>query len=112
MRDGKLIALAVTELQPLAGFSQCTDRGRGGLSRHIEQATWTAMLAPAKTPSPIVAKLNRAISDLLMQGDVKKKWAAFGVDPVATTPDDLRKILAKEISDFTAAARRANISLE
>ena len=47
-----------------------------------------------------------------MQPDVKKKWEAFGIDPVATTPDELRNILAKEITDFTAAARRANISIE
>lgn len=70
------------------------------------------MLAPAKTPSPIITKLNHAISDLLMQPDVKKKWEAFGIDPVATTPAELRNILAKEITDFTAAARRANISIE
>jgi tripartite-type tricarboxylate transporter receptor subunit TctC len=111
VRDGKLIALAVLSSNRLPDFPNVPTAVEAGFP-HIEQATWTAMLAPAKTPSPIVAKLNRAISDLLMQGDVKKKWEAFGVDPVATTPDDLRKILAKEISDFTAAARRANISLE
>ncbi len=62
-----------------------------------------------KTPSPIITKLNHAISDP-DAASVKKKWEAFGIDPVATTPAELRKILAKEITDFTAAARRANIS--
>jgi hypothetical protein len=41
-----------------------------------------------------------------------QKWAAFGIDPVSSTPEELRQILAREISDFTKAARRANISIQ
>jgi tripartite-type tricarboxylate transporter receptor subunit TctC len=111
VRNGKLIALAVLSSSRLPDFPDVPTAAEAGFPG-IEQTTWTAMLAPAKTPSPIVAKLNRAIGDLLMQPDVKKKWEAFGIDPVATTPEDLRKILAKEIADFTAAARRASITIE
>ena len=46
------------------------------------------------------------------QPDISKKWAAFGIDPVAATPQELEKILAQEIADFTKAARRANISVQ
>jgi len=111
VRDGKLIALAVLSAQRLPDFPNVPTAAEAGFPS-IEQSTWTAMLAPAKTPAPIVAKLNRAISDLLRQPNVKKKGEAFGIDPVATTPDELRQILAKEIVEFTAAARRANITAQ
>jgi tripartite-type tricarboxylate transporter receptor subunit TctC len=111
VRDGKLIALAVLSASRLPDFPDVPTAAEAGFPG-IEQTTWTAVLAPAATPAPIIAKLNRAISDLLMQPDVRKKWEAFGIDPVATTPQELRKILAREIAEFTAAARRANISLE
>ncbi len=107
----KLIALAVTGKQRLPDFPDVPTVAEAGFPG-TEQTTWTAMLAPARTPPAIVAKLNQAIGALLKQPDVRKKWAAFGIDPVSTTPDELSKILAKEIADFTKAARKANISAQ
>jgi len=48
----------------------------------------------------------------LQQPELRKRWAAFGVDPVSTTPDELSKILTQEISNFTNAARKANITAQ
>ena len=111
VRDGKLIALAVLSGSRLPDFPEVPTAAEAGFPG-IEQTTWTAILAPAKTPSPIVAKLNQVIGDLLRQPDVAKKWAAFGIEPVATTPEQLRQILAKEIADFSVAARKANITAQ
>jgi tripartite-type tricarboxylate transporter receptor subunit TctC len=68
--------------------------------------------APANTPPAITAKLNHAIGELLKRPDVTKKWASFRIDAVPTTSDELRKILAQEVRDFTNAARRASISIQ
>jgi len=111
VRDGQLIALAVTGTKRLPDFPDVPTVAEAGFPG-IEQTTWTAILAPARTPAAIIAKLNGAISGLLRQSDINKKWAAFGIDPVPTTPQELEKILAQEIADFTKAARRANISVQ
>jgi len=111
VRDGQLIALAVTGTKRLPDFPDVPTVAEAGFPG-IEQTTWTAILAPARTPAAIVAKLNGAIGGLLKQPDIGKKWAAFGIDPVPTTPQELEKILAQEIADFTKAARRANISVQ
>jgi tripartite-type tricarboxylate transporter receptor subunit TctC len=111
VRDGQLIALAVMSKARLPDFPDVPTVAEAGFPG-IEQTTWTAILAPAKTPPAIVAKLNEAIGELLKQPDTKKKWASFGIDPVPTTSEELRKILAQEIDDFTNAARRANISIQ
>jgi tripartite-type tricarboxylate transporter receptor subunit TctC len=111
VRDGQLLALAVMDNKRLPDFPNVPTAAEAGFSG-IEQITWTAILAPAKTPPAIVAKLNEAIGQLLQQPDTRKKWASFGIDAVPTTPEELRKILAQEIDDFTKAARRANISIQ
>jgi tripartite-type tricarboxylate transporter receptor subunit TctC len=111
VRDGQLIALAVMSTVRLPDFPNVPTVAEAGFPG-IEQTTWTAILAPAKTPPAIVAKLNRAIGELLKRPDTKKKWASFGINAVPTTPEELRKILAQEIDDFTSAARRANISIQ
>ena len=111
VRDGQLIALAVTGTRRLPDFPDVPTVAEAGFPG-IEQTTWTAILAPARTPAAIIAKLNGAIGALLKQPDISKKWAAFGIDPVPTMPQELEKILAQEIADFTKAARRANISVQ
>jgi tripartite-type tricarboxylate transporter receptor subunit TctC len=111
VRDRQLIALAVTGTQRLPDFPDVPTVAEAGFPG-TEQTTWTAVLAPARTPPAIVAKLNQAIGALLKQPDVRKKWASFGIDPVSTTPDELSKILAQEIADFTKAALKAKISAQ
>jgi tripartite-type tricarboxylate transporter receptor subunit TctC len=111
VRDGRLIALAVTGKQRLPDFPDVPTVAEAGFPG-TEQTTWTAVLAPARTPPVIIAKLNQAIGALLQQPEVRKKWAAFGIDPVSTTPDELSKILTQEIADFTKAARKANITAQ
>src|SRR5215475_623882 len=76
VRDGKLIALAVTGKQRLPDFPDVPTVAEAGFPG-TEQTTWTAVLAPARTPAAIIAKLNQALSALLKQPDIRKKWAAF-----------------------------------
>src|SRR5262245_26352749 len=60
VRDGQLIALAVTGKQRLSAFPDVPTVAEAGFPG-TEQTTWTAMLVPARTPAAIVVKLNQAI---------------------------------------------------
>ena len=75
----------------------------------FELVTWTGLLAPARTPAPIVAKINQAVGALLKEPDTKEKWTGIGVQPVVTTPEQFQKIIADEVVKFTEAARKADI---
>jgi tripartite-type tricarboxylate transporter receptor subunit TctC len=111
VRDGQLLALGVTSKQRLPDFPNVPTTAEAGYPG-TEQTTWTAFLAPGKTPPAIVAKINQAIGALLKEPEIRKKWASFGIDPVSTTPDELTAILTQEIADFTKAARKANITAQ
>ena len=104
VKEGKVRALAVTGARRSPILPDVPTVAEAGFPG-IEQTTWTAILAPARTPVAIVAKLNGAIGGLLRQPDINKKWAAFGIDPVPTTPQELEKILAQEIAAVPTTTR-------
>ena len=51
------------------------------------ESTRVAMLAPAKTPRDIVAKLNAEVNRALQSPEVKDRLAKLGTEPMAMTPD-------------------------
>ncbi len=57
---------------------------------------WYALLAPAKTPAPIVAKLNAAVAKALADPDVKNKLVQSGAIPAAGTPEEMAAMLKAE----------------
>ena len=60
-------------------------------------SSWNAIAAPARTPAPIVARLNAEIAKVLAQPDVRDKLAAAGVTARASTPEELARLLAADM---------------
>lgn len=109
VRAGKLVPLAVTGQQRLAEFPDVPTVAKSGYPG-FELFTWTGLLAPVRVPPAIVSKLNHAVGEILKQPDVQAKFRAISVEPMATTPDALEKRIADAVAEYTAAARKANIS--
>lgn len=110
VRDGQLVALAVTGDERLAEFPNVPTVAESGFP-DFHLFTWTGLVAPAATPKPIVAKLNQAVTAILKQPDVKKAWAAIGVAAAPTTPAEFDKVIRDDVAIFTKAAHAANISV-
>ena len=70
---------------------------------------WYGLLAPAKTPRTIVARLNREITGILNQPEVRNRWVSLGAEPAPTTPGQFDKLIAEEIATLTKLARASNI---
>ncbi|MCU0596096.1 MAG: Bug family tripartite tricarboxylate transporter substrate binding protein [Desulfobacterota bacterium] len=64
--------------------------------KDIEGVGWNAMVAPAKTPKPIVDKLSAAIVKAVKMPDVVEKIEKLGNDAVGTTPEAFAAILKKD----------------
>jgi tripartite-type tricarboxylate transporter receptor subunit TctC len=71
--------------------------------------TWFGMLAPAKTPRPVVDKLNREITRILILPDVRERWVSLGAEPIPSTPAQFDKLIAEQIANLTKLARAANV---
>jgi tripartite-type tricarboxylate transporter receptor subunit TctC len=75
----------------------------------MEVPVWTAFFAPAKTSSAIVARLQKEVARTVHTAEVKARFAQMGLDPVGSTPEELAKVVARDLAKYTAVAKAANI---
>jgi tripartite-type tricarboxylate transporter receptor subunit TctC len=110
VRSGKLRALGVSTDRRNAALPDVPTVAEGlpGFSF----SGWYAVLAPARTPKDITSLLNREIVALLRSADVRDRLAADGSTVVASTPEQLRVYLEREIAKWRNVVRAANIRLD
>ena len=95
IRAGTLIALSVNSAQRSDLLPEVQTTTELGYPTLIAD-NWFGLLAPARTPPAIIAKLNRAVVDALNDPKVKADFAHDGVVPVPQTPDEFRAFVASE----------------
>ncbi|MEY4645213.1 MAG: hypothetical protein RLZZ596_2044 [Pseudomonadota bacterium] len=110
VKSGKLKALAVSTLKRSTAFPDIPTAQEAGIP-DFEVDSWYAMFVPAKTPKPIIDKLNRAINTVLADPAVREKLLAQGSEGVGGTPEALGKIVDAEIPKWTKLAKDANINI-
>jgi tripartite-type tricarboxylate transporter receptor subunit TctC len=112
IRDGKLKGLGITSKQrsPLApGIPTVAEQGLPG----FEGITWLGLVAPAKTPEPVVARLNTELAAILAEPEVIAKLAATGGEPpTAKGPDGYRALLAEDTARWKAIFAEGKIKLQ
>jgi tripartite-type tricarboxylate transporter receptor subunit TctC len=111
IKDGKLLALGVSPAKRLAVLPDVPTLGEAGVTGYQWQ-TWFGLLAPAKTPRPIVAKLNKEVSRILNLPESKERWNAIGAEPVPIAPEAFDKYVIEQIALFTKLAKAANIKAD
>jgi tripartite-type tricarboxylate transporter receptor subunit TctC len=95
IKAGKLRALAVTSNVRSPAAPTIPTMAEAGLPG-CEITSWFALVAPAKTPREIVARLNAEAAKILNQADVKERLAAMGVEPASSTPQALADFIKSE----------------
>jgi tripartite-type tricarboxylate transporter receptor subunit TctC len=108
---GKLNALAVgsSKRHPVAaGVATLEELGQKG----VEVDMWYAFMAPAKTPAPVVARLNAEISAILKLPEIRDQLGRAGLDAVASSPDELGGIIRKDYPRWGDVIRTNGIKAE
>ena len=75
-------------------------------------ASWGAVIAPAKTPEPILAKLNRDIVDVLNEPDVKDRLAGLNAEVIASSRADAQKLMDSETARLAKLIKDVGIQPE
>jgi tripartite-type tricarboxylate transporter receptor subunit TctC len=86
LKDGKLLALAVSSSTPLREPLEVPSARSANID--YEYSTWYGFLAPAKTPRSVIDTLNRAIAEVSADPELKAKMLAQGVTPNLKPPAD------------------------
>jgi tripartite-type tricarboxylate transporter receptor subunit TctC len=111
LKGGRVRAIAITSAKRHPAFPDLPTMAEAGL-KDIEVTLWTALLAPAGTPRAVVSRLRDEVARVVKLPDVRERFAAMGIDPVANLPEEFRRIMAADIAKWTAVAKAANIKAE
>jgi tripartite-type tricarboxylate transporter receptor subunit TctC len=95
VREGKLRALAVTSLKRAEAAPDLPTMHESGFPG-FDATAWFALLAPAGTPQPIVAKLHREAVRILALPEVRKRFGELGMVPMGTSPAEFAAAIKSE----------------
>jgi len=108
IRAGALKALAVTSDRRFSGLPEVPTIAESGVPGY-QASSWNAVAAPAKTPKPVLERLNGEINAAVAAPEVRKRLGELGVDARAGTPEALRDLLVSEIAKWKGVIERAKI---
>lgn len=112
VKAGKMRALAVTtaqrsrllpDLPPIADTSEL---------KGFDITSWNGVFAPAKTPQPIVERLNRELSKIASSKEVAPKFEALGFEAFGQTPQQFTAFVGSELVKWNKLVKDAGIQPE
>ncbi|MBC7600644.1 MAG: tripartite tricarboxylate transporter substrate binding protein [Polaromonas sp.] len=106
--DKRVELLAVTGAKRSQLFPDTPTMAEAGI-KGFEISTWWGVLAPAKTPQPIVDKLNVAINKVAARDPLRSRLSHEGADAVSGSPSDFRKVLIAETVLWREVAQTAGL---
>ncbi len=108
---GRLRALGVTTAKRTASMPDMPTLAEAGVPG-FESVQWYSLIAPAKTPRPIIERLNREVVAYLKLPEVQEKLVADGTEVVGTTPEEFAAFLREETVKWASVAKAAGIKPE
>ena len=107
LKSGRLRALAVTSPKPSAlapGLPTISAALPG-----YEASSVFGILAPAKTPGPVISRLNEGLVRILNRNDVKERFLGAGIETVGSTPQEFAITIKTEMDRLGKVIKDAGI---
>ncbi|MFN7427825.1 MAG: tripartite tricarboxylate transporter substrate binding protein [bacterium] len=111
VKSGKLRALAASSAKrtPLApDVPTVAESGVPG----FDMVTWWGAVVPAKTPAPIIDRLNATLRKSLEYADTLERFAALGIDVQSSTPAAFRAFMAAELARYAKLSKQVGLKNE
>jgi len=107
--DLRPIALAGRERSPL--LPETPTLAEAGFPS-VEAENWYGLVAPARTPAPVIAMLHEAVAKALRDPELQRTYAEQGARPVGNTPGEFRAFITAETARWGEIGRRAGVTMD
>jgi tripartite-type tricarboxylate transporter receptor subunit TctC len=107
-RAGRLRMLAVSTAQRMQAVPDIPTMTEAGVPG-VELLTWFAVMVPAATPKPVVAKLNTWFNQVLSTEETKNFLNSFGGDPFISTPEEGQALFTQQVKVWEGYIQTAKI---
>jgi len=111
VKSGRLKGLGVPAARRSGSLPEVPTFIESGLEGFIVDS-WTGILAPAKTPGEILARLQKEIAAVLGEPDIRSRYATLGIEPVGNTPAQFAEQIRADLARWEKVVRQANIRIE
>jgi tripartite-type tricarboxylate transporter receptor subunit TctC len=110
LKDQRVRAIAVTSppgISPVPGVPAVADQYPSMVFE-----SWLGIAAPANTPQDVIEKINKELRAVLAQEEVKQKLIAFGGSPAASSPQEFKARVEKDIRNLKKVVQDKKMDLE
>ncbi len=111
VRVGKLRAVAVTTLKRSPAAPEVPTIAESGVPGY-DHGPWNGMLAPAKTPKAVIARLNAEVAKIIHLPEAKAVLVHEGAEPVGSTPEEFAAIIKTETVNWEKVIKAAGIKAD
>jgi tripartite-type tricarboxylate transporter receptor subunit TctC len=111
VKGGKLVALATSTGKRAAAMPELPTIAEAGVPGYRFDP-WFGLLTTARTPKPVVAKLNQEIVRVLGLPEVKERMLGLGAEPTPVTPEEFDTYIRAEVAKFTRIVKDGNIRVD
>jgi tripartite-type tricarboxylate transporter receptor subunit TctC len=112
IQAGKLRALAVTTVRRSSFLPELPTLDESGL-KGFDMTTWWGLMAPAKTPQPVVERLARESRSAIDSPDLLERWRAMGSEtPSVRTPAEFTAFVERERKLYADLVKRSGATVD
>lgn len=109
--SGKLRPLAVVSARRASTLPDVIGMQEAGVPG-VDVIAWTGLTAPAKTPRNIINLVNKQFNAILKEPDLKTFFFNLGYEPAGGSPEDLARLLAREVAAWSKVIKTAKIQFK
>ncbi|HYF18022.1 MAG TPA: tripartite tricarboxylate transporter substrate binding protein [Ramlibacter sp.] len=111
IRSGKLVPLGIATERRLPGMPDLPTFQEAGLPGFVMNS-WVGMLAPARTPQPVIERLHKEFFLALARNDTRERFQQLGLEPVGNSPQEFASQIRSDLDRYRKVIKAARITVD
>ena len=111
IQSGRIKPIAIPAAERASSLPNVPTFIENGLKDFVIDS-WVGLLAPARTPRPIIDRLNTVLNEVLNDADAKARLDKMGITPVPGTPEQFHASIKRDLERYAEVVKAAKIQAD